>query len=173
MGFDQAEGRLEATPLPPKEAGAAYRSARGLYCMAGTRSCPPGAKAVSCFRSLAASAIEPKHQAHRAAFDAAEAARKAFASARQQGPEALASLLRQILKSGRRFKPPRLVPVLRDAHGVPKGPRSVCLRTFACPHLPPYLMTLRWAFLSLRPRPLLRRPQGRRDQWIAFGGFSA
>ena len=54
----------------------------------------------------------------RAALDSAEASRKAFAEARHRGPEALAGLLRQILKAGRRFKPPKLVPVIRDGSGA-------------------------------------------------------
>ncbi|CAE7865484.1 unnamed protein product [Symbiodinium microadriaticum] len=47
--------------------------------------------------------------------DSALATQDVFAEARTQGPEALASLLRHVMKSGRRFKPPPLAPAIWDA----------------------------------------------------------
>ncbi|CAE7809940.1 unnamed protein product [Symbiodinium sp. CCMP2592] len=68
----------------------------------------------------------------RAAFDSAAAAKTAFNEARHKGPEALASLMRQILKSGRRYKPPKLVPVLKDEFGVARpDPESDLAEHFA------------------------------------------
>ena len=46
--------------------------------------------------------------------DAAAATKDAYQSARAKGPDALASLLRHVMKSGRKYKPPPLAPVIWD-----------------------------------------------------------
>ncbi|CAE7453145.1 unnamed protein product, partial [Symbiodinium microadriaticum] len=46
--------------------------------------------------------------------DSARATQAAYAEARTRGPEELASLLRHVMKSGRKYKPPPLAPAIWD-----------------------------------------------------------
>ena len=47
----------------------------------------------------------------------AERAKEAFAEAREAGPRAIASLMANLMKMGRRYRPPRLLPPLVDKQG--------------------------------------------------------
>ena len=66
--------------------------------------------------------------------DEARFTRTCFQEARADGPEALARLLRGILKCGRSYKPARMAPALQTTHGLITGDRataSLCGEHFA------------------------------------------